>query len=197
MRFLYHTEPIRAALIVVAVLVIAGIVLPSTLLRVLLFSSAGGAALWLVFQVVRKNRGVTLEPDALVIEDAHRGIMQRFEYAAIQGCALTKQDGLVIAYRPIARQSATTASGVPSLAAARPEPTFTRLVVTPALDNALILLHHLSAQMPAPSPLDSESVLRMANHRRTRRRVIALFLILAIPLYMYITMRGLALFRAS
>ena len=116
MHFSYHTEPIRPAFIIVAVFVIVGIVLPSTLLRVLLFSSAGGAALWLIFQVVRKNRGVTLEPDALVIEDAHRGMPERFAYTTIQGCALTKQDGLVITYRPIPRPATTNV--VPSLTAA-------------------------------------------------------------------------------
>ena len=193
MRFPYHTEPIRPALIIVAVLVIAGVLLPSTLLRVLLFSSAGGVTLWLLFQVVRKNHAITLEAEALIIEDAHRGRQQRIEYATIQGYALTKQDGLVVAYRPIQRQA--TVSSVPSLSTARPEPTFTRLIVTPAVDNALILLHELTTRLAAPTGLDDVTVLRMASRRRTRRRVIALFLILAIPLYIYAVTHALTLFR--
>ena len=193
MRFPYHTEPIRSALIIVAVLVIAGVLLPSTLIRVLLFSSAGGVTLWLLFQVVRKNRAITLEAEALIIEDAHRGRQQRIEYATIQGYALTKQDGLVVAYRPIQRQ--VPVSSVPSLAAARPEPTFTRLIVTPAVDNALILLYELNTRLAAPTGLDDVTVLRMASRRRTRRRVIALFLIMAIPLYIYAVTHTLTLFR--
>ena len=193
MRFPYHTEPIRPALIIVAVVVIAGVLLPSTLLRVLLFSSAGGVTLWLLFQVVRKNHAITLEADVLIIEDAHRGRQQRIEYAIVQGCALTKQDGLVIAYRPMQRQA--PASSVPSLATARPEPTFTRLIVTPAVDNALILLYELNTRLAAPTSLDDVTVLRMASRRRTRRRVIALFLIMAIPLYIYAVTHALTLFR--
>jgi hypothetical protein len=194
-RFSYHTEPTRPALIIVAVMVIAGVLLPSTLLRVLLFSSAGGAGLWLLLQTVRKNRAVVVEPDALVIEDAHRGRQQRLEYATIQGYAITKQDGLIVAYRPILPQR--PASSVPSLADARPEPTFTRVIVTPALDNALILQHELSIRVAAPMPIDDVTVLRMAGRRRTRRRIIALVLIMAIPLYIYAVTHTLTLFRTN
>ncbi len=170
MRFGYHTEPIRAALILVAMLVIAALLIPSGLLRILALALAVGPGAWAILQRRRRRAQVYLTDELLVIENALNGRAK----PANKGVALTDT-------RPESH--------------CRPKQ---RLVVAPPIDDADNLIRalekHLQRIPPTVEPISEQELRQWMRRKRIRDVVVLIVGVLATPLYVIIIGRVIASF---
>ncbi|MCC7449888.1 MAG: hypothetical protein IT324_20885 [Anaerolineae bacterium] len=202
MRFRYHTEPIRTALIMVAVVVIAAFLIPNSLLRIIVLALAAGPGAWAILQRLRRRVGVHLTDDRLVIENALNGRTSTIPYTMIRGYLVTPSGGLVVAYtEPPKPEAAKPAIQGVALTAARPEShrrPKQRLVVAPPIDDADNLIRALDMQwqrVPPTVPPVTEQELRQWMRRKQIRDWIVLIVgVLATPLYVIIIGRVIASF---
>lgn len=202
MRFSYHTEPIRNALIMVVLIVIVALLIPNSLLRIVVLALAAGPGAWAILQRLRRRVGVYLTEDRLVIENALNGRASNIPYTMIRGYLLTPADGLVVAYvEPLKPEPVKRPIQGVALTAARPEShrrPKQRLVVAPPIDDADNLIRALDQQLqrtPPTAPSVSEQELRQWMRRKQIRDWIVLIIgVLATPLYVIIIGRVIASF---
>jgi hypothetical protein len=195
----YRTDPIRPALILAGALLLGAILLPSSLVRVILLASAAGALTWAFLQARRRHHTLTLGDAAVTVQHALTGRETQIAYQRLLGGALTDREGVILAYRqaPSAPPAPGTAAQ-PPLMQARPDPTFTRLLITPPLDDAEALLVTLTARLPHHPEIqriDPQRLQHLARGRRRRGWGLLILAILAIPFYMYLLWRLIPLLR--
>lgn len=192
-RHPYYTEPIRPALVQAALLAGLAILAPLSLLRVILLAAAVGALGWAFLQRQRSRQGVQLGDDGLSVQHGLRRTMTAIAYANVRGVAVSPRDGLIMAYQPPAPPAPLTTT--PTVALMRPEPSRTRLLITPQLVNAPLALADVLARLPTEPTLPAETLLKLARGRRRRGWLLLLLAILGIPFYMYVIWRLVPLLR--
>ena len=202
MRFSYHTEPIRAALILVAMLVIAALLIPNGLLRILVLALAVGPGAWAILQRRRRRAQVYLTDELLVIENALTGRAVNIPYNMIRGYLLTPSDGLAVAYIEAPKpETAKPANKGVALTDTRPESyrrPKQRLVVAPPIDDADNLIRalekHLQRIPPTVEPISEQELRQWMRRKRIRDVVVLIVGVLATPLYVIIIGRVIASF---
>ncbi|MBX3064054.1 MAG: hypothetical protein U0528_17315 [Anaerolineae bacterium] len=194
MRFPYRSEPTRQAILVIAVLIILGLVIPSALLQLILFSTAAGAAAWMLLQVLRGRTAVLVHDDSLIVEHSLTGRQRRIDWDRVRGAIESRREGLILAYEipaPAAMAAAPRALTDAHTNAAKPR---LLLIITPALEHIGGLLSEIHARA-VQSTLEPERLQRMARRRRLRGYVLLAVAILGIPVYIYIIMKTIAFIR--
>src|SRR3954454_13296817 len=96
MRFPYQAADPRYAALAALVLIIAAVLVPLPLFKVILLSFATGSGVWALLQWRRWGRGITLGDKEIVIERSF-GRSQRLPYSAIRGFTATPREALVLA----------------------------------------------------------------------------------------------------
>lgn len=192
-RYPYHTEPIRPALIQAGVLSVLAILVPLSLVRVVLLAAGVGALVWAWLQWRRGKHGVGLADDALIVQHALTGHVWHIPYATMLGVTVSPRDGLIVAHQRLLVPPPPTAT--PTVALMRPEPTTTRLTITPTLSDPAALLAELLTRLPAAPTISAQTLLQLARGRRRRGWLLLLLAILGIPFYMYMIWRLIPLLR--
>lgn len=195
MRFPYRSEPTKQAIPVIAVLVILAIVIPSALLQLILFSTAAGAAAWMLLQVLRSRTAVIVNDNALIVQHSLTGRQRSIQWDRVRGAIESRREGLIVAYEipapaPMMAAAPQALTDVHSRAA---KPRLV-LVITPAVEQIVALLSEIHARA-VQSTLEIERLQRMARRRRLRGYVLLAVAILGIPVYIYIIMRTIAFIR--
>lgn len=194
MRFPYRSEPTRQAILVIAVLIILAIVIPSALLQLILFSTAAGAAAWMLLQILRSRTAVIVNEDSLIVEQSLTGRQRSIQWDRVRGAIESRREGLIVAYEipaPAPMAAAPQALTDAHTRAAKPRLV---LVITPAVEQIVALLSEIHARA-VQSSLEIERLQRMARRRRLRGYVLLAVAILGIPVYIYVIMKTIAFIR--
>ena len=164
MLYLYRTEPLRPALILIAIEAVIAAIIPSPGWRVFLLLWISGPALWVLLQLARRKIGVTLYPDHVAIRFSLTRQVIDVPFDRILGAWITPNGRLALAFQ----QPRPMTAGDPD-----PRPPRRQLRVTaPLVDPSVIV-----AALPPNRALAAEQVAQMFRGRQRRR---TLYLILAI-----------------
>ena len=199
MRFEYHTEPVRQALLLTGLFLVAPFLVREPLVQIVLLALGAGPAAWAFIQWIRRGYGVQVCDDHILVENPLLRRARRISYPAVRGYAVTGAGGLAVAYEKPAQPSAPTGSS-PSLTSLRPESHILRprysLVVTSPLNRADSLAAMLVDRLgnTIAQSVTADDVLGWARRRRVRNFILIVFAVLGTPLYVIVIGRIIASF---
>jgi hypothetical protein len=203
MKFEYRTEPVRQALVLTAVCVLAALLINLPLIQVSLLAAAAGPAVWMLIQVLRRGHGLQVCDDHLLIQNPLLRRARRIQYSAVCGYAATRSGGLAVAYEKPPRPPQGQVDSKPlALTDLRPESYTTRprygLAVTSPLyhtDNLIASLAERMGNRPASDqPFSADDIMAWARRKRVRNFILIVLAVLGTPLYVIIAGRIIASF---
>ncbi len=161
MRFPYHTEPLRPAAILLAVVGVVALLAPNANWRLLILVWISGPLAWSAMQWLRRGCGVMLHDDVLSLQS---GITHRIVIVplpAIQAYRLTADDRLALAYLQPRRAEPDE----------EPRPPRLRLYVSAPLADP----GGLVAALPTVNSLTPAQLASILGWRRVRRALWVIF----------------------